>query len=61
MAVTYLAEYGFEEATTASVETLGLILNRSKEEVEMLLEENKPSLATSLQPSALEIVRAYNT
>ncbi|XP_064073297.1 small ribosomal subunit protein mS39 [Vanessa tameamea] len=59
--VSYLAECGFEEAIPASIETLSVILNRTTEEVGKLLEENKPSLTTSLQPAALEIAQAYHT
>ncbi|CAH0721551.1 unnamed protein product, partial [Brenthis ino] len=59
IAVTYLAESGFEEALSASVETLGVMLNRTNEEVQNLLEENKTSLATSLHPSALAVAQAY--
>ncbi|XP_047545960.1 protein PTCD3 homolog, mitochondrial [Vanessa atalanta] len=59
--VSYLAECGFEEAIPASIETLSVILNRTTEEVGKLLEENKSSLTTSLQPAALEIAQAYHT
>ncbi|XP_046978802.1 protein PTCD3 homolog, mitochondrial [Vanessa cardui] len=60
-AVSYLAECGFEEAIPASIETLSVLLNRTTEEVEKLLEENKSSLTTSLQPAALEVAQAYHT
>ncbi|XP_023938171.2 protein PTCD3 homolog, mitochondrial [Bicyclus anynana] len=60
LAVTYLAECGFEEATAASVQTLGVMLNRPVEEVETLLQEQKASLATSLHPSALAVAQAYH-
>ncbi|XP_034825130.1 small ribosomal subunit protein mS39 [Maniola hyperantus] len=60
LAVTYLAECGFEEATAASVQTLGVMLNRPAEEIETLLQEQKSSLATTLHPSALAVAQAYH-
>ncbi|XP_026327030.1 protein PTCD3 homolog, mitochondrial [Hyposmocoma kahamanoa] len=59
MAVAYLAECGFEEAATASVQTLGVMLNRSEEEVHALLQQPRSELETSLHPAALAIVEAY--
>ncbi|CAK1551948.1 unnamed protein product [Leptosia nina] len=59
-AVTYLAECGFEEATTACVETLGVMLNRPTDEVQTLLREPRSSLESSLHPSALVIAEAFH-
>ncbi|CAB3235945.1 unnamed protein product [Arctia plantaginis] len=59
-AVTYLAECGFEEAVTASVQVLGTILNRSTQEVEQMLSQKEVDFATTLQPSALALAEAYN-
>ncbi|XP_049865455.1 protein PTCD3 homolog, mitochondrial [Pectinophora gossypiella] len=59
MAVGYLAECGFEEALTASVSTLAVMLNRSTEEVQALLQEPPTELAPKLHPSALAVVEAY--
>ncbi|KAM3968051.1 small ribosomal subunit protein mS39 [Aphomia sociella] len=58
LAVTYLAECGFEEAMTASTQVLGVMLNRSQEEVQQLLQERQG--LESLHPSALAIADAYN-
>lgn len=59
-AVTYLAECGFEEAMSASVQVLGTMLNRSQQEVETLLTEQHSSLAGSLHPAAQAVAEAYN-
>lgn len=59
-AVTYLAESGFEEAMSASVQVLSLMLNRPEEEVHLLLKEQQPEqLANTLHPSALAVAEAY--
>ncbi|CAH0628727.1 unnamed protein product [Chrysodeixis includens] len=59
-AVTYLAECGFEEAMSASVQVLGAMLNRPESEVETLLAQQHSSLTGALHPSALAIAEAYN-
>ncbi|CAF4854866.1 unnamed protein product [Pieris macdunnoughi] len=59
-ALTYLAECGFEEATKACVETLGVMLNRPVEEVQTLLQEPRSALEASLHPSALVIAEAFH-
>ncbi|KAJ0179470.1 hypothetical protein K1T71_005182 [Dendrolimus kikuchii] len=59
-AVTYLAECGFEESTSASVQVLSIMLNRPAEEVEALLQEQQPDpLTSSLHPSAAAVAEAY--
>ncbi|CAK1578571.1 unnamed protein product [Parnassius mnemosyne] len=59
-AVTYLADCGFEEALTASVQTLSLMLNRTEEEVQALLQEDRTKLTSALHPSALVVAEAYH-
>ncbi|CAH2062952.1 unnamed protein product, partial [Iphiclides podalirius] len=59
-AVAYLVDCGFDEALTASVQTLALMLNRSEEEVETLLREDRSKLAGALHPSALVLAEAYH-
>lgn len=58
-ALSYLAECGFEEAMEASVQTLGVMLNRPAEEVQVLLQKPRSELATSLHPAAMAVVEAY--
>ncbi|XP_061706379.1 small ribosomal subunit protein mS39-like isoform X2 [Cydia pomonella] len=58
MAVTYLAECGFEEAASASVEALAVMLNRPQEDVLQLL-QNSEGLA-ALHPSAAIAAEAYH-
>ncbi|XP_026765066.2 protein PTCD3 homolog, mitochondrial [Galleria mellonella] len=58
VAVTYLAECGFEEAISASTQVLGVMLNRPQEEVKQLLQERQG--LDSLHPSALAIADAYH-
>lgn len=57
--MTYLAECGFEETASASVQVLSAMLNRPKEEVEMLLQEQTDKMANSLHPSAMAVAEAY--
>ncbi|KAI5641169.1 pentacotripeptide-repeat region of PRORP domain-containing protein [Phthorimaea operculella] len=59
VAVAYLAECGFEEALQASVATLGVMLNRSAEEVQEMLQKPPTELAGSLHPSALAVFESY--
>ncbi|XP_032512042.2 small ribosomal subunit protein mS39 [Danaus plexippus] len=56
-ALTYLAECGFPEAMSASVDTLSVMLNRSTEEVETILQGT--DLEGKLQESAMAVVQAY--
>lgn len=58
-AVAYLAEYGFEEASTASVEVLSTILNRSQDEVLEMLRQPRAEFAANLNTSCLAIVDTY--
>ncbi|XP_013185888.2 small ribosomal subunit protein mS39 [Amyelois transitella] len=58
--VSYLAECGFEEASTASIQVLATMLNRSDEEVHQLLKEDRSALASTLQPSALAVIDAFH-
>ncbi|XP_028163775.1 protein PTCD3 homolog, mitochondrial [Ostrinia furnacalis] len=58
-AVEYLAECGFEEAVPAIIQALGVVLNRSQEEVETLLEKPRADLTSSIHPTALGLVDAY--
>ncbi|KAH9641898.1 hypothetical protein HF086_011648 [Spodoptera exigua] len=52
-AVTYLAECGFEEAMSASVQVLGTMLNRPEKEVETLLAKTGgPVLQDTERPSS---------
>ncbi|XP_013174951.1 PREDICTED: protein PTCD3 homolog, mitochondrial [Papilio xuthus] len=57
-AVGYLSECGFEEATSASVATLSVMLNRSEEEVKTLLQDR--SNLSALHPTALAVAEAYH-
>lgn len=59
-AVSYLAECGFEEAMSSSVQVLSVILNRPEQEVEELLTQKHSGLESSLHPSALAVADAYN-
>nr|XP_049696838.1 protein PTCD3 homolog, mitochondrial [Helicoverpa armigera] len=59
-AVTYLAECGFEEAMTASVQVLGTMLNRPEQEVQTLLTQEHSTLVGNLHPAALAVAEAYN-
>ncbi|KAG7305494.1 hypothetical protein JYU34_009563 [Plutella xylostella] len=58
--VMYLAENGFEEATTASASVLGPLLNRTESEVQQLLATPRGSLEESLHPSAAVLLDAYH-
>ncbi|XP_048481128.1 protein PTCD3 homolog, mitochondrial isoform X3 [Plutella xylostella] len=58
--VMYLAENGFEEATTASASVLGTLLNRTESEVQQLLATPRGSLEESLHPSAAVLLDAYH-
>ncbi|CAH0397568.1 unnamed protein product [Chilo suppressalis] len=57
-ALKYLAECGFEEAMPASVQTLGVILNRPQQDVETMLQQ-RGDLERTLHPSALAVLDAY--
>ncbi|CAG9091060.1 unnamed protein product [Plutella xylostella] len=58
--VMYLAENGFEEATTASASVLGTLLNRTESEVQQLLATPRGGLEESLHPSAAVLLDAYH-
>lgn len=51
---------GFEEALTASVNTLSVMLNRNEQEVQSLLQEDRGKLTSALHPSALILADAYH-
>ncbi|XP_041972653.1 protein PTCD3 homolog, mitochondrial-like [Aricia agestis] len=57
LAVTYLAECGFEEAGPASERALGVLLNRPPDEVRAILEQKA---SPALHPDAMQIVDAYH-
>ena len=44
----------------ASVQVLGVMLNRPEQEVETLLGEGHASLASSLHPAAMAVAEAYS-